>query len=126
MQSRIISFLGDFPKYAMETLFVLGIGVMTAVVFAQESSADALGILALFALPGSGSCPAWSAWSRRWTRSSPGMPSLELIEGDIEAMKTSSLAEAERGVPLPLDRALTVDSVSFRYDDADVDVAVRL
>ncbi len=93
MQSRVISFLSDFPKYAMETLFVLSIGVMTAVVFAQESSADALGILALFAIAGFRVMPGMVRLVASLNTVKSGMPSLELIEGDVEAMKTSASAE---------------------------------
>ena len=122
MQSRIISFLADFPKYAMETLFVLSIGVMTAVVFAQESSADALGILALFAIAGFRVMPGMVRLVASLNTVKSGLPSLELIEGDVEAMRRTTLQRATPGAPLPLDRVLTVDSVSFRYDDADRDV----
>lgn len=125
MQSRILSFLGDFPKYAMETLFVIGIGVMTAVVFAQRSSADALGILALFAIAGFRVMPGMVRMVASLNTIKSGAPSLDLIEADVQAMRAITPPRARSGAPLALTKALTVESVAFRYDDAETDVLQR-
>jgi ABC-type multidrug transport system fused ATPase/permease subunit len=122
MQGRIITFLGDFPKYAMETLFVIGIGVMTAVVFAQEDSGSALGVLALFAVAGFRVMPGTVRMVASLNTIKSGAPSLKLVEEDVEAMRTSSPSRSGVHESLPLTRELALDSVCFRYDDATEDV----
>lgn len=122
MQGRIITFLGDFPKYAMETLFVIGIGVMTAVVFAQESSGRALGVLALFAVAGFRVMPGTVRMVASLNTIKSGSASLDLVEEDIEAMRATPITSEPIGSALPLTRELVLESVSFRYDDATQDV----
>jgi ABC-type multidrug transport system fused ATPase/permease subunit len=122
MQARIITFLGEFPKYAMETLFVIGIGVMTAVVFAQESSGSALGVLAVFAVAGFRVMPGTVRMVASLNTIKSGAPSLELIEEDVDAMRAAPATPDRTGSVLPLTQELVLEAVSFRYDDATEDV----
>ena len=122
MQSRVITFLADFPKYAAETLFVVGIGAMTAVLFAQQSSAQALGVLALFAIAGFRVMPGSVRLVASLNTIRSGEPSLQLVEGDVQAMRTLPPKPIVVDRPLPLQHELRVEALSFRYDDADTDV----
>ena len=49
---RRSAFFAELPKHLMEVLFLLGIGVMTAVVFTQDSTERALSVIAVFATAG--------------------------------------------------------------------------
>ncbi len=122
MQNRIITFLSDFPKYAAESLFVIGIGAMTAVLFSQQSSGDALGILALFAVAGFRVMPGTVRLVASMNTVRSGEPSLDLIEGDLQAMRSAPPPRAVRSDPMPLRDELRIESVSFRYDGAATDV----
>lgn len=122
MQGRIITFLADFPKYAMETLFVIGIGAMTAVVFAQEPSASALGILALFAVAGFRVMPGTVRMVASLNTIRSGSPALDLVENDVKKMRATPPERIVVSEALPLVKELELSSVGFRYDDADTDV----
>jgi len=122
MQARIITFLSDFPKYATETLFVIGIGAMTAVLFAQHSSGQALAVLALFAVAGFRVMPGSVRMVASIGTIRSGGPSLDLIEDDIRAMRAAPPPRAAVAEPMPLREELCLDAVSFRYDDSTVDV----
>lgn len=122
MQNRTITFLSDFPKYATETLFVIGIGAMTAVLFAQQSSGQALGILALFAVAGFRVMPGTVRVVAALNTIRSGGPSLDLVEGDIQAMRATPPPRLEVRQPMRLEDELRVDGVGFRYDDATTDV----
>lgn len=122
MQNRIITFLADFPKYAAETLFVIGIGAMTAVLFSQRSAGDALGVLALFAVAGFRVMPGTVRLLASLNTIRSGEPWLELIEDDVRAMHSAPPPRAIRSEPMPLRDELHIESVSFRYPDATADV----
>ena len=122
MQARIITFLSDFPRYAAETLFVLGIGAMTAVLFAQRPSSEALGVLALFAVAGFRVMPGTVRLVASINTIRSGAPSLELVEADVHDMNSMPAAAPMRDKPMPLAQEMRVEAVSFRYDDSDTDV----
>ncbi|SEB67737.1 ABC-type bacteriocin/lantibiotic exporter, contains an N-terminal double-glycine peptidase domain [Nocardioides exalbidus] len=122
MQGRIITFLSDFPKYATETLFVIGIGAMTSVLFAQQSSGHALAVLALFAVAGFRVMPGSVRIVASLNTIRSGGPALDLIEDDIRAMRATPPARVVARDPMPLRKELRLESVSFRYDDSTTDV----
>lgn len=122
MQARIITFLSDFPKYATETLFVIAIGAMTAVLFAQQSSGQALAVLALFAVAGFRVMPGSVRIAASLNTIRSGGPALDLIEGDLHDMRTAPPARTVVRDPLPLRDELRLESVSFRYDDGTAHV----
>ena len=122
MQARIITFLSDFPKYAAETLFVVGIGTMTAVLFSQQSPENALGILALFAVAGFRVMPGTVRLVASLNTIRSGEPALDLIEGDIHAMRSAPPPRSTSTEPIALERELRLESVGFRYQDAVTDV----
>ena len=60
---RLRVFLTELPKYVMEILFILGVGLMTIIVFRGETSGKALSLWPSSRAPGSGCCPtSYGAW----------------------------------------------------------------
>lgn len=114
---RVNAFLGDFPKYAMELLFIFGIGLMTIVIYSGQSSDRALGTLALFAVAGFRVLPSIVRLMASLTSMRGGAASLRLVEEDLaRARELLAPSAAEDAAPITLTRELVLDRVGFVYE----------
>ncbi|WP_188780273.1 ABC transporter ATP-binding protein [Marmoricola endophyticus] len=123
---RTSSFLSDVPKYAMELLFVLGIALVTALVYAQDGSRSALASVALFAVAGFRVLPSIVRAMSALTSLRAGTGSLDLVEHDLDLARATERVPAERPERMRWSRGLTVQDVSFRYEGHDALVLDRV
>lgn len=122
MALRLSSFLDSLPKYALELLFILGVGIMTVMAYVQDPSSGALSTLAIFAVAGFRVLPSTVRLLSSLNLIRTGTPALMLVERDLEAAartKSTPVADAER---LPFTRTVDFNDVHFRYDDGIDDV----
>lgn len=119
---RMSAFLADLPKYALELFFIFGIGLMTALVYAQDGSRSALASVALFAVAGFRILPSVVRAMSAITALRSGTESLSLVERDLElARATDRVAEA-RPARMRWSRSLAIENVSFSYEGHDEQV----
>ncbi len=119
---RTTTFLSDVPRYAMEILFVLGIGVMTIVIYANEPSDRALGTLALFAVAGYRVLPSTVRLLASMNLIRAGGGALDLVERDLGEARSFREQEAPATVAMPFEHAVRLDRVWFSYDDSETPV----
>ena len=71
---RVMSFLGELPRYVLELVFVGGAAVLTVVSLAQGNSATTLTTLALFLAAGFRMLPSLVRIVASLSRFAPGAP----------------------------------------------------
>lgn len=125
--NRTSSFISEMPKYALEILFILGVGIMTVAAYSGNDPEAALGILAVFAVAGFRLIPSTVRLLGSVNVVRNGLPSLDLIEPDIEGARRDRKDRVVRTLDrLPFHQDLVLDDVSFRYPDSAHDVVKGL
>lgn len=119
MEQRTVNFLAEFPKYAMETLFIIGVGLMTVLVYFNQPSDEALGVLAIFGLAGFRILPSCVRMLASVNILRSGQYALDLVEEDLAAARDFEAAPHVQHRPLPLRQSMVVEDLSFQYPDGD-------
>lgn len=118
---RVAAFLGMLPKYILEILFILAVGLVLLVSTAS-SGGSVVGLLALFVAAGFRALPSVTGLLGSLSGIKVGAASLDVIHDEVMAARR--LADQPRQVAsaLPFDRELRLEDVTFRYPDGDEDV----
>lgn len=120
---RVLTFVGELPKYVLEILFVIGMGIVTALAYAQEDPQRALGTVALVGVAGFRILPSVVRMMASINTVRGAMPALDVIEPDLLAANRSRLVTARApAVRLPLRSQIELSDVHFRYEGSDHDV----
>ncbi|MBW8172879.1 ABC transporter ATP-binding protein/permease [Ornithinimicrobium sp. Arc0846-15] len=112
--ARRKAFYTEFPKYVMEVLFVLGIGLLTWVAFASTGS-DALAIVALFAAAGFRVLPSVVRAIASFGMVRSGEYPLRQVIADVRLSDALEAGQQHRGPKLKFEDSLAIAEVSFRY-----------
>ena len=122
--ARIRELLGGLPRYLLEILFILGIGlvlianVMTA---GSEATPKTVGVLALFVAAGFRVLPSVTGLLGSISSVRFGAKFLEIVHAEVVAGRVIEAATDPPGPPLSFSEELRVDRVSFRYPSATQD-----
>lgn len=120
--SRRSAFYTDLPRFYIEIVFVVAVGLMTAIVFTQETGGTAVGMLALFAAAGFRLMPTVVRMIASLNGVKAGAPAVALVVADLhEALEVGELPE-RHPAPLPFERTLELRDVHFGYPDAEDEV----
>lgn len=119
---RVSGFLTDLPRYALEVLFILGIGIVTVFVFSTSPSAEAIGALAILAAAGFRLLPSATRLVGSMNAVRFSRATLDLVISDlrravqVEADATPSCETPSRAV---LRDRITLEGVSFYHEGRD-------
>ncbi len=124
LAGRTSVFLSAIPRYALEILFILAVGVILVLgsnpTFGAGSS---VGVLALFVAAGFRILPAVTGFLGSMSAIRSGTAALDLVHAELMvARQTHATPVPNDAPPLPLSEALRVEDLSFRYPDANRDV----
>ncbi|GAB2974640.1 ABC transporter ATP-binding protein [Nocardioides montaniterrae] len=119
--SRVMTFLTEMPKYAMELVFVSGVALLAAIAYHAGGSATALSTLAIFAAAGFKLMPSAVRMLASASQVRAGTAALELVETDILASRDLGPEPAESPEPLPFTSELRVEDLHFSYDGSPVE-----
>jgi ABC-type multidrug transport system fused ATPase/permease subunit len=111
---RSRAFLSELPKHVMEVMFIVGVGIMTVVVFAGEPSGEALSLVALFAAAGFRVLPSVVRSMAALNAVRVGRPALDLVLEDMGHARRLEAAQVG-GRRQPLAHSFELDDVHFRY-----------
>ena len=108
-------FLTELPKYVMEILFILGVGIMTIVAFRGETSGQGLALVALFAGAGFRVLPNVVRTMASLTIVRSTRVAVDLVLDDIR--DADGFTDTYESRPrLPIERELRVEGLAFQYD----------
>lgn len=116
---RSSTFYSELPRLALEVLFILGVAASAALLISQEGTQAAVAKLALFAVAGYRMLPSLSRLIQAAGGIRVGSKGLDIVlpELAIAARTTELLPDPRRErVPLPFEKAIKLDHVSFSYD----------
>lgn len=119
MAARISAFIQDLPKYTLEVLFILGVAVVTGVLFWVGPPDQALGTLALIALAGFRLLPSLTRLMATLNGVKASLPALDLL---LEELREADGVRARRGPdspPRPLQEKLEIQNLHFSYATSD-------
>ena len=113
---RVASFLNEFPKYLLEVIFMVGVGMISMIVVSRSTSKDVLGLLALFIAAGFRLLPSIVRLMSANTSIRIGRRGFDIVVADLRAFPNDiSSTETFTPVPLPFTTSLSVDDVTFSY-----------
>lgn len=116
---RTSGFLGGLPRYMLEILFIIAIGLVLLIgvlTSTTESPADVVGLLALFVAAGFRILPSVTGLLSSASNIKVGTPSLDIVHREVVAARTSAAAKpAQDEAPLPFEDILRVEEVGFTY-----------
>ena len=121
--ARLREILGSLPRYLLEILFILGIGLilLTNVVAAGRGGAQTVGLTALFVAAGFRILPSITGLIGSITGVRFGAHFLEIVHTEVLAAKQVTSATEPPAPELPFREALRIEDLSFRYPDGDED-----
>ena len=121
---RVASFLGSLPKYLLEILFILAVGIimLLAGTSGGAGSGSTVGLLALFVAAGFRVLPSVTGLLGSITNIRVGTAALDLVHQEVMAERARQRAPRIVGPPMPFTQALVLDDVSFRYPEGTADV----
>jgi ATP-binding cassette, subfamily B, bacterial PglK len=121
--SRTAGFISAVPRYLLEILFILAVGVILigAVVISETENSVAFGMLALFIAAGLRALPAVTSLMAQISNLRFGAGFLDVIIEEVRAERAQALEPARDGAqPLEFTDRLTLEDVSFVYPETDV------
>jgi ABC-type multidrug transport system fused ATPase/permease subunit len=119
---RTAAFLAGLPKYLLEILFIVAVGLILLVNVAG-SSGDArgsVGLVALFVAAGFRVLPSVSALLTSASNVRVGTVFVDLVHEEILAARRSTHVH-RTSAALPFGEAVRVEDVTFRYPESNVD-----
>ncbi len=120
--SRTAEILGGLPRYLLEILFILAVGVFLLLGTDTIGSGSTLGILSLFVAAGFRVLPSVTGLLGNLSNFRFGAPYLGILHAEVMAAREIEAVVEAPGPPLPFTRTLELDDVSFRYPGGERDV----
>ena len=115
---QMAAFLGEAPRYVVEMVFIFGIAVMCAVIFAQVNTTQATATLALFVVAGFRIMPSITRVMGAISALRVGKNGVDLVLADFDELPVHATDEGPT-TRAPLTRGMTVSDLHFRYPEAD-------
>lgn len=119
---RTAEILGGLPRYLLEILFILAVGVFLMLGSAEFAAGSTLGVLSLFVAAGFRVLPSITGLLGNLSNFRFGAPFLGILHTEVLAARQIEAVAEAPGPPLPFTRSLTLDDVSFRYPGGSHDV----
>lgn len=115
---RTAEFIGGLPRYLLEILFIVGIGLFFSFVNGQ-SSGSTVGLLSLFVAGGFRVLPAINGLLGNLAQFRFGRPYLDIVHREVLAAKQSARRQEMPGPRLDFNDSVEIRRLSFRYPGGD-------
>jgi ABC-type multidrug transport system fused ATPase/permease subunit len=122
--ARLREILGSLPRYLLEILFILGIGLIlltNVLASGQDGGPATVGLTALFVAAGFRILPSVTGLLSNVASVRFGEHFLEIVHTEVLAARQVHATTEAPAPKLPFRDELRVEEVSFRYPDGDED-----
>lgn len=123
---RTAEFITGMPRYLLEILFIVAVGVILVVGISTSGPAAAagqsIGILAMFVAAGFRVLPSVTGLLGNISGLRFGARYLDIVHTEVLEARRIEQRHEETGPPIRFAEALRVENVSFRYPDGSADV----
>ncbi len=120
LANRVSAFVTELPKYLLEVLFIIGLGILIGLVQASGSSTGLFATLALLAAAAFRLLPSMTRMLASLTSFRSGEPARKLLLAEL-AYEAEHAPQEERETAtteLPLQREIRFEDVWFSYEDS--------
>lgn len=114
--SRVALFLGEAPRYVMEMLFIVGIAIMSVIVFTGSEPEQAAATLGLFVAAGFRILPSMVRLFAGVNSARIGTEAMKIVIRDLEEIPAST---DHHEPALHLRERITLEGVGFAYEGTD-------
>lgn len=113
---RITSYIGEIPKYVLEIIFMIGVGIVVLVASGTSSDGSLLGTVGLMAAASFRILPSITRITSSITAVRAGAPALEEVTRELRAAEARpATVPAALAPPMQFNRELRLDGLAFRY-----------
>jgi ABC-type multidrug transport system fused ATPase/permease subunit len=123
--ARVATFLGGLPKYVLEILFILAVGLILLIGMATSpsgSAGGAIGLLGLLVAAGFRVLPSVTGLIGSISSIRVGSASLDLVHAEVVATNAADDRSEGNAAQLRFEDVLRVENVTFRYPESMRDV----
>lgn len=123
--NQMASFISAAPKFLMEILFIIAVGVLLATTLATKQPGPAegtvIGLLATFVAGGFRALPAVAALIASISMLRVGMPYLDLVDAEVRKIRHQPPGDLTHrpATRMPFNHEIAVHDVHFSYPDAE-------
>jgi len=118
---RMVSFLGEFPRYILEIVFTIGVALMTVASFTLTDNDAGITALALFVASGFRLLPSMVRLVAALNAVRVGRRGLSLVLADISEIQARG-GSATHGDAVVVRSAIEIEDLSFRYAGSEATV----
>jgi ABC-type multidrug transport system fused ATPase/permease subunit len=116
--TQMALFLGEAPRYVMEMLFIVGIALMSIIVFAGNEAQQGAATLGLFVAAGFRILPSMVRMFAAVNTMRIGAEGMKIVVRDLDDLAPPHAATGEVPI-LGLNDRITIEGVGFTYDGTD-------
>ncbi|WP_172119365.1 ABC transporter ATP-binding protein [Actinomyces faecalis] len=113
--SRAGNFYGSMPKFLLEMLFIVGVGVLTYSVMRTSGAGAALASVSVFVAAGFRLLPVISSLLNSINLIRLGTPGLSSVADDLQKMQGIAHDVDRAGQPLAISKEISLENVTFSY-----------
>ncbi|MBS1846958.1 MAG: ABC transporter ATP-binding protein [Actinobacteria bacterium] len=110
-------YLGEAPRYVMEMLFIVGIALMSVIVFTGSDAKQGAATLGLFVAAGFRLLPSMVRMFAGVNSARIGAESMKIVIRDFDDLPAPSV-DGEHD-PIDLDRGIVLEGLGFTYEGTD-------
>lgn len=120
---RTSAFLGEFPKYVLEVIFIVGVGILSVTIVARSTSQDVLALLALFIAAGFRLLPSLVRMMASYSAMRIGRKGFDLVVADLAAFPADGSRDRDFDpAEITFEQELSVEDLSFTYRASETPV----
>lgn len=119
---RTAEFLGGLPKYVLEILFIIAVGVFFVFGADSRNAGSTVGLLSLFVAGGFRVLPAITGLLGNLTQFRYGQSFLDIVHDEVLSSQEIAQRAEEPGPPIEFRDLIELEDISFRYPSGDRDV----
>lgn len=121
LAGRTAEFLGGLPRYILEILFIIAVGLFF-VLGADQTSRSTVGLLSLFVAGGFRVLPSINGLLGNLAQFRFGRPYLDIVHAEVMESRRVEATRKPAGPPLKFAEEIRIDDLTFRYPSGDRDV----
>ncbi|MCK0110531.1 ABC transporter ATP-binding protein/permease [Ornithinimicrobium sp. F0845] len=120
--SRTAGFISAIPRYLLEILFILAVGLLLlSSTLLADGAGEGLGVLALFVAAGLRALPAVTSLVGQVSNVRFGAGFVDIVLTEVQAEQHHVFIDGDNeSAPVSFDNAVVLEGVSFTYPDASV------
>lgn len=116
---RRMALISDIPRYVLEIIFVIGVGVMSVLLFTTQDQGQALSILGVFVAAATRLLPTLNRFAGTLGAIRMSNAGLQIVAAEVNELDSAGSVEFADEQALDRKQNLEISDVWFKFDDSD-------